>query len=77
MIIDLAAIGLVAAGHARDLHMAIAAEQPLGMRGEIAFADLAMVEVELQPHIVARDAVEERRRLRRRAQKIAGIVVQR
>src|SRR5665213_12763 len=74
-IIDLAAIGLVAVGHAGDLDVAVAAEQRFGMTREIAFADLAMVEIELHRHVGARDAVEERHRLLRCAQEIAGIVV--
>src|SRR6266851_9479736 len=58
-IVDLADIGLVAARRAGDLDVADARHQLLGALGEIALHDLAVIEVELQPRIVARDLVED------------------
>src|SRR5258707_1241729 len=73
-IIDLADIRLVAAGIAGDLDVADARHQALGALGEIALHDLAVIEVELQPRIVAGDAVEDADALRRRVEEIAGDV---
>ena len=70
----LAAIGLVTAGHIRDLNMGITAEQLFRVPRKIALADLAVIEVELQLDVLPRDAVEHGNGLRRAAQEITGIV---
>ena len=49
--IDLAVARLVPPRHVGDLHMRIAAEEVADMLREIAFHDLAMIEIELQRDI--------------------------
>src|SRR6266851_4921400 len=73
-VVDLADIGLVAPRRAGDLDVADARHQALRPFGEIALHDLAVIEIELQPRIVARDAVEDGDAFGRRVEEIARYV---
>src|SRR5712692_11362458 len=71
-VVDLAAVGLVAVGHAGDLDMGVAPGEAAQMDGEITLHDLAVIEVELQFDVVAADAVEDGERLGGGVEEIAG-----
>ena len=57
---DLADVRLVALRHPGDLHVTDMRQQPLEMADQVAFHDLAMVEVELQPQVVGAHGPEDR-----------------
>lgn len=72
--VDLAVLRLVAAGHARELHMADDVVMLGERRGEIALGDLQVVEVELQADVGRADALDQRARLGGRGVEVAGYV---
>jgi hypothetical protein len=61
-------------GVAGDLHVRVASGQRADAALEIAFADLRVVEVQLQRQVRLADAIDDRQRLGGGAQEIAGVV---
>lgn len=64
----------MAPGHVGDLDMRISAAKIARVLGEIAFGNLAVIEIELQRDVLMPDAIEDRNRLACGVEEITGIV---